>query len=195
MNQMTLKELYEVGCSFESSVGEGTKSERARIPKNSSRITFDEDLTNNIINFEKEVKFLVAGEIWCPDYQLNGAVLKRFMDLNPNFDMSVITMARGKKYLEAILNIKDAKYPLIVVLDKDFNILGNFQERPEIVKNAASFDDIKLDYYKGKYLIDTACFYLNYKILNLFYHKNQKLLLAYYDSYFFISYITIKILT
>ena len=156
MNQMTLKELYEVGCSFESSVGEGTKSERARIPKNTSRINLNEELINNIINYDKEIKFLVAGEIWCPDYQLNGAVLKRFMDLNPNFDMSVITMARGKKYLEAILNLKDAKYPLIVVLDKDFNIFGNFQERPEIVKNSASFDDIKLDYYKGKYLIDTA---------------------------------------
>ena len=98
MNQMTLKELYEVGCSFESSVGEGTKSERARIPKNSSRIIFDESLTNNILNYDKEIKFLVSGEIWCPDFQLNGAVLKRFMDLNPNFDMSVITMARGKKY-------------------------------------------------------------------------------------------------
>ena len=156
MNQMTLKELYEVGCSFEASVGEGTKSERARIPKNSSRIILDDELTNNIINFDKEVKFLVAGEIWCPDYQLNGSVLKRFMDLNTNFDMSVITMARGKKYLESILNIENAKYPLIVVLDKDFNILGNFQERPEIVKNAESFDDIKLDYYKGKYLIDSA---------------------------------------
>ena len=34
MNQMTLEELYEVGCSFEASVGQGTKSERARIPKN-----------------------------------------------------------------------------------------------------------------------------------------------------------------
>lgn len=156
MNQMTLKELYEVGCSFEASVGEGTKSERARIPKNSSRIILDDELTNNIINFDKEVKFLVAGEIWCPDYQLNGSILKRFMDLNTNFDMSVITMARGKKYLESILNIENAKYPLIVVLDKDFNILGNFQERPEIVKNAESFDDIKLDYYKGKYLIDSA---------------------------------------
>ncbi len=156
MNQMTLKELYEVGCSFETSVGEGSKSERARIPKNSSRIILDDELTNNIINFDKEVKFLVAGEIWCPDYQLNGSVLKRFMDLNTNFDMSVITMARGKKYLESILNIENAKYPLIVVLDKDFNILGNFQERPEIVKNAESFDNIKLDYYKGKYLIDSA---------------------------------------
>ena len=56
MNQMTLQELYDVGCSFESSVGEGTKSERARIPKNSSRIVLDESLTNNIINYDKEIK-------------------------------------------------------------------------------------------------------------------------------------------
>ena len=152
MNQMTLKELYEVGCSFESSVGQGTKSERARIPKNSSRIIFDESLTNNILNYDKEIKFLVSGEIWCPDFQLNVAVLKRFMDLKPNFDMSVITMARGKKYIQPILNIEDAKYPLILVLDKDFNILGDFQERPQVVKNSPCFDDIKLDYYKGKYL-------------------------------------------
>ncbi len=156
MNQLTLQELYEVGCSFESSVGEGTKSERARVPKNSSRIIFDDNIENKIKNFDKEIKFLVAGEIWCPDYQLNGAVLKKFMDLNDNFDMSIITMARGKKYLENILDIKDAKYPLIVVLDSEFNVLGNFQERPEIVKNAQSFDDIKLDYYKGKYLLNSA---------------------------------------
>ena len=156
MNQMTLKELYEVGCSFESSVGQGTKSERARIPKNSSRIIFDESLTNNILNYDKEIKFLVSGEIWCPDFQLNVAVLKRFMDLNPNFDMSVITMARGKKYIQPILNIEYAKYPLILVLDKDFNILGDFQERPQVVKNSPCFDDIKLDYYKGKYLLDSA---------------------------------------
>lgn len=156
MNQMTLQELYEVGCSFESSVGQGTKSERARIPKNSSRINLGEELTNNIINYDKKINFLVSGEIWCPDFQLNAALLKRFMDLNTNFDMSVITMARGKKFLQPILNIEDAKYPLIVVLDEDFNILGTFQERPQIVKDAPSFDDIKLDYYKGKYLLDSA---------------------------------------
>lgn len=156
MNQMTLKELYYVGRSFETSVGEGTKSERARIPKNSSRITFDDELTDHIVNFDKEIKFLVAGEIWCPDFQLNGAVLKKFIDLNTNFQMSVITMARGKKYLAPILGIENDKYPLIVILDKDFNILGSFQERPNIVKNAISFDDIKLDYFKGKYLVNTA---------------------------------------
>lgn len=160
MNQMTLEELYNVGCSFESSVGDGTISERARIPKNTSRICFDKEIADKIINFNDEIKFLVAGEIWCPDYQLNGSVLKKFIDLNPNFDMSVITMARGKKYLEPILGISDGKYPLIVILDNNFNILGNFQERPEIVKNS-NFDDIKLDYYKGKYLTDSAIDILN----------------------------------
>ena len=156
MNQMTLKELYEVGCSFETSVGEGSKSERARIPKNSSRIRFSEDFINNIVNYNNKVNFLVAGEIWCPDFQLNATVLKKIIDLNDNFDMSVITMARGKKFLQPILNIEDAKYPLIVALDKDFNILGIFQERPQIVKEASSFEDIKLDYYKGRYLSNTA---------------------------------------
>ena len=52
MNQMTLQELYEVGCSFESAVGQGTKSERARIPKNTSRINLNEELINNIINYD-----------------------------------------------------------------------------------------------------------------------------------------------
>ena len=156
MNQMTLQELYEVGSSFESSVGEGTKSERARIVKNSSRINFDENLINEIKNFDKEIKFLVSGEIWCPDFQLNGSVLKKFIDLNTNFDISVITMARGKKFIQPILNLEEAKYPLILVLDKDFNILGRFEERPQIVRDNTCFDSIKLDYYKGKYLLDTA---------------------------------------
>ena len=42
MNQMSLEELYKVGCSFEASVGTGTKDERARIPKNTSRINLNE---------------------------------------------------------------------------------------------------------------------------------------------------------
>ena len=76
MNQMTLEELYEVGCSFESAVGQGTKSERARIPKNLSRIILSEELTSSIINYDKEIKFLIAGEIWSPDFQINATVIK-----------------------------------------------------------------------------------------------------------------------
>ena len=139
MVEMSLKELFEIGQSFESSVGEGTKGERAR-------------------SIDYEVNFLVSGEIWCPDFQLNATVLKRFLDLNPNFNMSVITMARGKKFMAPALGIdkESFKGPSIAVLDKDFNVLGLFEERPQVVRDMPSFDDIKLEYYKGKYLLDTV---------------------------------------
>lgn len=163
MNEMTLQELFEVGISFESSIGEGTKSERARIPKNYSRLSLTEEMISTLVGFDKEINFLVAGEIWCPDFQLNTTVLKKFTELNSNFNISVITMGRGKKYLSTILDRdKDTlKFPLILVLDKDFHIIGTFEERPNIIKAVENFDDIKLDYYKGKYLLDTASDFIN----------------------------------
>ena len=158
MVKMSLKELFEVGQSFESSVGEGTKGERARIFKNNSRLNLTEEMISFIENINCEVNFLVSGEIWCPDFQLNATVLKRFLDLNPNFNMSVITMARGKKFMASTLGIdkESFKGPSIAVLDKDFNVLGLFEERPNAVREIENFDDIKLDYYKGKYLLDTV---------------------------------------
>ena len=158
MVKMSLKELFEVGQSFESSVGEGTKGERARIFKNNSRLNLTEEMISFIESINCEVNFLVSGEIWCPDFQLNATVLKRFLDLNPNFNMSVITMARGKKFMASTLGIdkESFKGPSIAVLDKDFNILGLFEERPNAVREIENFDDIKLDYYKGKYLLDTV---------------------------------------
>ena len=123
MNEMTLDELFEVGISFESSIGEGTKSERARIPKNYSRLSLTEEMISTLVGFDKEINFLVAGEIWCPDFQLNTTVLKKFTELNSNFNISVITMGRGKKYLSTILDRdKDTlKFPLILALDKDLS--------------------------------------------------------------------------
>lgn len=158
MIEMSLKELFEVGQSFESSVGEGTKVERARIFKNNSRLNLTEEMISFIENINYEVNFLVSGEIWCPDFQLNATVLKRFLDLNSNFNMSVITMARGKKFMAPSLGIdkESFKGPSIAVLDKDFNVLGLFKERPNAVRKIENFDDIKLDYYKGKYLLDTV---------------------------------------
>ena len=156
MVEMNIKELFEVGTTFETAIGQGTKSERARIPKNYSRINFSEDITNTLTSFNKEIKFLVAGEIWCPDFQLNATVLKKFTELNNNFDMSIISMGRCKKFLFPILGIENMKFPVILVLDKEFNILGAFEERPKAVHDVSNFDDIKLDYYKGRYLIDSA---------------------------------------
>lgn len=156
MVEMSIKELFEVGTTFETAIGQGTKSERARIPKNYSRINFSDDIINALTSFDKEINFLVAGEIWCPDFQLNATVLKKFTELNSNFDMSIISMGRCKKFVFPILGVDNMKFPVILVLDKEFNVLGTFEERPKVVRAVSNFEDIKLDYYKGRYLIDSA---------------------------------------
>lgn len=166
MTEMSLKELFDVGVSFESAVGQGTKSERARIPKNYSRINLKEDTIEFLKNIDSEVNFLVSGEIWCPDFQINVSILKKFCDINSNFNLSIITMARGKKYLSSILNIdkENFKGPTVCVLDEKFKLKGIFEERPTIVKFIEDFDSIKVDYYKGQYILDSVNDFI--KILN-----------------------------
>ena len=154
--EMNIKELFDVGVSFESAVGVGTKEERARVVKNTSRINLPNDLVEEVKNFDKEINFLVSGEIFCPDFQLNVSVVKRLCDLNQNFNMSVISITRGKKFLAPILKIENYRAPTIVVLDKDMNVLGVFEETPKVVSAIGNFEEIKLNYFKGEYLIDTA---------------------------------------
>lgn len=154
--EMNIKELFEVGVNFETAIGLGTKGERAKIVKNTSRINLQNELIEEVENFNKEINFLVSGEIFCPDFQLNVSVVKRLCDLNQNFNMSVISVSRGKKFLAPILNIENYKAPTIVVLDKDMNSLGVFEETPKSVSNIENFEEIKLNYFKGEFLTDTA---------------------------------------
>lgn len=165
--EMSIRDLYNVGESFESCVGSGSKSERARIPKNTARINLDENLFNKISSYPNKVNCLVSGEIWCPDFQLNISVLKKFVNINDNFDISVITMGRGKKFMSEALGIEKESFkgPTIAFLDEDFNVIGVFEERPKEVLKFEDFEEVKIEYYKGKYLLDTVEDYL--KILNI----------------------------
>ncbi|MGL6113654.1 thioredoxin family protein [Cetobacterium sp. SF1] len=152
---MNIKELYEVGLNFEAFMGVGSKSERDRIPKNYSRINLEEDDILRIKSIDEKILFLVVGEPWCMDFQLNITVLKKICENNDNLDFSIITKGRGEKYLKPILEMEEFKIPLIVPLNEKYEICGEiFKERPEIVKKL-NFEEIKIDYLKGKYLKNT----------------------------------------
>lgn len=152
---MNFIEFYEIGMNFETFVGTGSRSERDRIPKNYGRIQISAGDLEKIKAFDT-VKFLIVGEIWCPDVQLNGSVVRKFCEINHNFDMRVITKGRGEKFLKPILELEELKIPLILILDEEGNLLGKFAERPQTVKALPDFQEIKIDYMKGAYLKDTV---------------------------------------
>lgn len=156
MKPMTFEELFLCGQDHETYVETGTMEERERIPKNYSRIELDGDLKKRIGRISKKIYFLCVGEMWCPDCQLNLTVIKKMCQINPNFEMSVITRGRGQKFLSEALELEEVKIPTVVVLDENYNKLGVFLERPEAVKDIERFEEIKMDYLKGKYLSSTA---------------------------------------
>lgn len=155
MLKMTLEELYEVGENFESFVGNGTKNERARFPKNYSRIDINREIVERVGAIDKAIKFLCVGEVWCPDCQLNLTVIKKMMEINSKLDMSIITLGRGRKFLREKLEIEELKVPTVVVLDGEYNILGTFVEAPESFKVLPETDENELKYMKGGHLINT----------------------------------------
>ena len=149
---MDIKNLYLVGMNFDAFMGTGSKSERDRIPKNYSRIEMSDEEVEIIKNIDRKVNFLIAGEPWCMDFQLNITVLKKFCELNSNLDMSIITKARGEKFLKPIMELEEFKVPFILPLDENHEIAGDyFMERPKEVKKYV-YEDIKMDYLKGQYL-------------------------------------------
>ncbi|MGL4980653.1 MAG: thioredoxin family protein [Fusobacteriaceae bacterium] len=152
---MNLREFYDVGMNFEMFVGTGSRSERDRIPKNYSRISLSDEQIEKIKKFGT-VKFLIVGEIWCFDVQLNSSVVRKFCEINHNFDMRVITKGRGEKFLKPMLELENIKIPLILILNEEGELLGKFHERPETVKAHSDFQEIKMEYFKGAYLKDTV---------------------------------------
>ncbi len=156
MRTMTFEELFDCGVNYETYVGSGTKEERARIPKNYSRINLEGEVVEKIQGIGKRVNFLCVGEIWCPDCQLNLTVIKKMCELNANFEISVITRGRGQKFLSEALGLDEVKIPTVVVLDENYEKMGVFLEQPEVVKSSENYEEIKLDYLKGRYLADTA---------------------------------------
>ncbi|MGL5124181.1 MAG: GNAT family N-acetyltransferase [Fusobacteriaceae bacterium] len=154
LSNVTLEELFHVGINFETFVGTGLRSERDRIVKNYSRTSIPKDLIEEISNTTNKINFLVVGEMWCPDVQLNVTTVKKIIDMNTNFNMKIITKGRGEKYLSSILGIYNFKVPTILILNEKFNILGVFIERNKIVKEK-NFKDIKIQYLKGEFIEET----------------------------------------
>lgn len=156
MLSMTMEELFRCGENFESFVSGGTRSERERYPKNYNRLVIGEEVEARIKAIDKEINFVCAAEVWCPDCQINLTALKKMSEINSNLNISIITMGRGRKFLAEKLEVEVLKVPTIAMFDEKFELLGKFLEQPKIVLEHANPEEIEVGYYKGRYLLDTV---------------------------------------
>ncbi|MFV3307812.1 thioredoxin family protein [Pseudomonas sp. NY15181] len=151
------EELFSIGEGFDAFVAHGLPDEIAGVRTVQVKLAAPEAISaatrQRMQAVSRHYHLLVAGEMWCPDCQINVTVMDFLQRTQPRIDLSVITKGRAEDDLRERLALERIPIPVVAVLDERFELVGRFVERPQVV--IAGGDGLKPDYRAGQYLEDT----------------------------------------
>ena len=151
------EELFSIGEGFDAFVGHGLPAEIAAVQTVKHKLAepgaISEASRQRLQALQGRYHLLVAGEMWCPDCQINVTVMDYLQRNQPAVEMAIITKGRAEDDLLTRLELDRVPIPLVAVLDADFQLIGRFVERPQEV--IAGGDAMKPDYRAGQYLDST----------------------------------------
>jgi hypothetical protein len=156
---MTLyQDLFNIGEAFETFVGRGLPAEINTVRRIQQQLADTDALSPATLERLRAVRgrfhLLAAGEMWCPDCQINLTALDQLQRVQPNIALAVITKSRAEHALKTPLALERISIPFVLVLDEAFQVLGRFVESPQAVVDGG--DAVKPDYRAGKFLENTV---------------------------------------
>lgn len=155
------KELFEIGDNFHTYVGRGTQQEQLSVARIAAQLEIPGTLSpltlDALSNLSGKFYLLVAGEMWCPDCQINVTALNKMCEFQPQIQMSVISKGRAEDEIMKDLGLEEILIPVVAILDSDYQVVGRFIEGPAPVAVAEPSDAVKNNYAEGKYLNTTVC--------------------------------------
>lgn len=155
------KELFEKGISFDEFVNRDSNSYRDKTLEIFSGIKFEENNINRIKNIDKNINILICAEIWCPDCMINVPVVEKLRQINENIHISIVDKDGNEDFFRSFNNEDILKIPTFIFYDEYYNVLGDFIERPNFVKevyNRGNQPEIIVTmrkYKKGEYTEET----------------------------------------
>ncbi|WP_315809841.1 thioredoxin family protein [Pseudomonas sp. C9-3] len=151
------EELFAIGEDFDAFVAHGLPDEIAGVRKVQQQLakpgSISAETLRRIQAIEGHYRLLIAGEMWCPDCQINVTVMDHLQRLQPRVELAVITKGRAEDDLRERMALDRILIPVVLVLDGNFQPVGRFIERP--LEVMAGGDALKPAYRAGEYLEST----------------------------------------
>lgn len=151
------EELFAIGEGFDAFVAHGLPDEIAGVRKVQQQLakpgSISAETLRRIQAIEGHYRLLIAGEMWCPDCQINVTVMDHLQSLQPRVELAVITKGRAEDDLRERMALDRILIPVVLVLDGNFQPVGRFIERP--LEVMAGGDALKPAYRAGEYLEST----------------------------------------
>jgi len=147
------EQLFEIGASFDAFVATGLAPEVATVERARNALGvkgLSPQTRQRLAAIKGRYYLLAAGEMWCPDCQLNLAALDALCQAQPLVSLAVITKARAEQALRDRLALAKVSIPLVVVLDAEYKPIGLFIEQPQAV--LAGGAEVLSAYKAGDYL-------------------------------------------
>jgi len=159
--RMNYEEIYNKGKKYEEFLAEQREEDKEVLEGNYKKLTVSRELIDKIKEISRHLHVLVFAEGWCPDCQVNLPVLRKMVDISGKLDMRILPRSGNEDIMEPFYIDGKPKIPTFVFLNKDFEIIGMWIERPDVVKKLLSDEDedkatiAKMDYLDLKYSEET----------------------------------------
>ncbi len=151
------QDLFAIGEPFDAFASRGLPAEIETVRTAQARLGRTDALSaethQRLAAVQGRYHLLAAGEMWCPDCQLNLAAMAHLQQLQPQVDLAIVSKARAEHALKTLLNLERISIPLVLVLDDRFEPIGRFVEQPRAVVDGG--EAAQADYRTGRYLENT----------------------------------------
>lgn len=151
-----MRELYEKGIGFRIFMLNMKKDRRGRFMKYYIPITINAEHREKIDSLEDNIKILGIVDEDCTDCDINLPVLEKLICTNNKIELRLIS----KEHLK-----REIRVPTFVFMDDNYNVIGEFVEKPKIVKeadiNTAAGEMVNERYINGKLTADIAAEFMS----------------------------------
>ncbi len=129
--QQLLEENKSTGNTQSESLLNYSQLNDRRMHRWDKTLRVPEDIEKKVLNFGKEITWLVIVESWCGDAAHVLPVINKVAGLNPNISLRVVLRDENMELMKQFLTNGSQSIPKLIVLEKDnLEVLSTWGPRP-----------------------------------------------------------------
>lgn len=127
--------IYEKGIDFNQFVKSADEGHKEKIINIKENIDISEALKKEIEGIDKKINILAFAEPWCIDCMINTTAMGYLSEINNNINVKILPREGYEDVLKDYAVNGKIKIPTMFFMDDMYKVLGDFVEKPKIVKN------------------------------------------------------------
>ena len=155
-----MENLFNKGISFRSYIFNLEDKYKYNTMKYYIPMEISKEVSDKIKQINKKIKILAVVDQKSPDCHINLSILEKMISTHENINLKLVTRSILSNELDKYKVDGFIRIPTFIFMDKDFNIIDAFVEKPEILKkinvNTIEGSKMNIKYMMGKLVDETS---------------------------------------